>query len=138
MISQNTLIFVLSQIFIALLQVFFNLGFSPVFGHFGFDTHFHVNFGIDLHWDALLSLNNFSGSEHYFASSFALNLLFISDTGANGPILVALFEEIPNIDKIPRRDNKHFKITQINNFGVIIGRFYFLIKLVNIGIKTLL
>lgn len=56
----------------------------------------------------------------------------------NTPILVSFFKHVPNINEIPRSDNKHLIITQVNNLGVIIGGLHLLVVLIYVGIKRFL
>ena len=122
----------------AFLQVFLDLGFSSVLGHFRFYCHFHVNFRIYLHLDFIILLDYFCSRQYNFTSDFSLYFLFSRKRCGHTPKLFSLLKNIPDIYKISWGNDQDLIVGKVNNFCIIVWRFYLFVILIDIGIKRFL
>ena len=104
----------------AFLQVLFYLSFSPIFGHFRFDSHFHVDLRINLYRYSILPFDNLSSCEDYFASDFSRSLLLVGNGSSDAPKLFALLKNVPRVYKISGCYDKDLMIRQIDNLSVVV------------------
>lgn len=124
--------------FVAFLQILFDLSSAPVFGHFWVNFYFHVDFRIYLYIYSVIFFDHSGCCQYDFSPNLTFFFLLVRYRSADAPKLLSLLEHISYIYEISWSDHHNPLIAQINDLGIIIGRLYFFVVFTNVWIKTFL